>query len=148
LEERGLIPAIRETLARFGTEQGVRTEFAGMIASEIPDDLETLAYRVVQEALSNAAKHSQAAHVSVGVELDQLQLRVEIVDDGIGFESNRAREFLQMGRVGLASMRERVELASGTFVVRSTLGRGTTIIATLPVDIASVGRELSVNDAS
>ena len=53
-----------------------------------------------------------------------------------------------MGRVGLASMRERVELASGTFVVRSTPGRGTTIVATLPVDIAPAGRELSVNDAT
>ena len=75
-----------------------------------PADLETLAYRVVQEALSNAAKHSQAAHVTVAVEADQVQLRVEIVDDGVGFDNARAREFLQMGRVGLASMRERVEL--------------------------------------
>ncbi|MGZ5299012.1 MAG: ATP-binding protein [Actinomycetota bacterium] len=148
LEERGLIPAIRETLARFGTEHGVRTEFSGMVGTELPDDLETLAYRVVQEALSNAAKHSQAAHVAVSVELDQVQLRVEIVDDGIGFDNARAREFLRLGRVGLASMRERVELASGTFVVRSTPGRGTTIVATLPVDIAPAGRELSVNDAT
>jgi signal transduction histidine kinase len=147
LEERGLIPAIRETLARFATEQGMRTGFSGMVGAEIPDDLETLAYRVVQEALSNAAKHSQAAHVTVSVELDQIQLRVEIVDDGVGFDNARAREFLQMGRVGLASMRERVELANGTFVVRSTPGRGTTIVATLPVDIAA-GRELSVNDAT
>jgi hypothetical protein len=45
-------------------------------------------------------------------------------------------------------MRERVELASGTFVVRSTPGRGTTIVATLPVDIVPIGRELSVNDAT
>ena len=148
LEERGLIPAIRETLARFGTEHGVRTEFSGMVGNEIPDDLETLAYRVVQEALSNAAKHSQAAHLAVSVELDQVQLRVEIVDDGVGFDNARAREFLKMGRVGLASMRERVELASGTFVVRSTPGRGTTIVATLPVDISPASRELSVNDAS
>jgi two-component system sensor histidine kinase DegS len=148
LEERGLIPAIKETLARFGTEYGVRTEFSGMIATDIPDDMETLAYRVVQEALSNAAKHSNAGHVAVSVDLDQVQLRVEIVDDGVGFESGRAREFLQMGRVGLASMRERVELASGTFVVRSTTGRGTTIVATLPIDIVPAGRELSVNDAT
>jgi signal transduction histidine kinase len=148
LEERGLIPAIRETLARFGMEYGVRTEFSGMIGTDIPDDLETLAYRVVQEALSNAAKHAKAGHVSVSVELDQVQLRVEIIDDGVGFESGRAREFLQMGRVGLASMRERVELASGTFVVRSTPGRGTNIVATLPVDIVPAGRELSVNDAT
>ena len=91
LEERGLIPAIRETLARFGTEHGVHTKFSGALGADIPDDLETLAYRVVQEALSNAAKHSQAAHVSVGVELDQLQLRVEIVDDGIGFGRTAAR---------------------------------------------------------
>jgi len=148
LEERGLIPAIRETLARFGTEHGVRTEFSGTIGTEIPADLETLAYRVVQESLSNAAKHSQAAHVTVSVEADQVQLRVEVVDDGVGFDNARAREFLQMGRVGLASMRERVELASGTFVVRSTPGRGTTIVATLPVDIAPASRELSVNDAT
>jgi PAS domain S-box-containing protein len=148
LEERGLIPAIRETLARFGTEHGVRTEFSGTVGAEIPDDLETLAYRVVQEALSNAAKHSQAAHVTVSVELDQLQLRVEIVDDGIGFDNAHAREFLQMGRVGLASMRERVELASGTFVVRSTSGRGTTIVASLPIDVAPAGRDLSINDAT
>ncbi len=148
LEERGLIPAIRETLARFGTEHGVRTEFSGTIGTEIPADLETLAYRVVQESLSNAAKHSQATHVTVAVETDQVQLRVEIVDDGVGFDNARAREFLQMGRVGLASMRERVELASGTFVVRSTPGRGTTIVATLPVDISPASRELSINDAT
>jgi signal transduction histidine kinase len=44
------------------------------------------------------------------------------------------REFLRQGRVGLASMRERVELANGTFVIRSNRGRGTSIVATLPVD--------------
>jgi signal transduction histidine kinase len=44
------------------------------------------------------------------------------------------REFLRQGRVGLASMRERVELANGTFVIRSNPGRGTSIVATLPVD--------------
>ena len=148
LEERGLIPAIRETLLRFGMEQGVQTEFNGVLGPEIPDDLETLAYRVVQEALSNAAKHASAGFVSLTVESDGSQLRVEIVDDGVGFESGRAREFLRMGRVGLASMRERVELASGTFVVRSMPGRGTTIVATLPVDSTPVGHALSVNDAT
>ena len=146
LEERGLIPAIRETLARFGTEHSVRTEFSGTIGAAVSDDLETLAYRVVQEALSNAAKHAAASHVSVSVESDQTQLRIEIEDDGMGFDSGRAREFLRMGRVGLASMRERVELASGTFVVRSTGGRGTSIVATLPLDTVPAGREVPVSD--
>jgi signal transduction histidine kinase len=82
----------------------------------------------------------------VSVESDQTQLRIEIEDDGMGFDSGRAREFLRMGRVGLASMRERVELASGTFVVRSTGGRGTSIVATLPLDTVPAGREVPVSD--
>jgi PAS domain S-box-containing protein len=140
LEERGLIPALRETLTRFGDEHEVLTEFSGNLHRQLPQDLETLAYRVVQEALSNAGKHAQASRMSVNVDADASQLRIEVADDGVGFDSKRAREFLRMGRVGLASMRERVELASGTFVVHATPGKGTTIMATLPID-AAIARE-------
>jgi PAS domain S-box-containing protein len=139
LEERGLIPALKETLARFGTEQSITTQFTGTIVRPVPDDLETLAYRVVQEALTNAAKHAHATRVGVHVESDQNQLRVEIEDDGAGFDTGQAREYLRAGRVGLASMRERVELASGTFTILSNPGRGTTVIASLPLDVALVG---------
>jgi two-component system sensor histidine kinase DegS len=134
LEERGLIPALRETLTRFGHDHDVTTEFSGTLHQQLPQDLETLAYRVVQEALSNAGKHARASHMSVHVTADTSQLRIEIADDGIGFDSQRAREYLRMGRVGLASMRERVELASGSFTVHATPGKGTTITATLPID--------------
>jgi len=136
LEERGLIPALRETLTKFGNEHEVLTEFSGALHQQLPQDLETLAYRVVQEALSNAGKHAQASHMSVNVGADASQLRIEVADDGVGFDARRAREYLRMGRVGLASMRERVELASGTFVVQATPGKGTTIVATLPIDSA------------
>ena len=98
----------------------------------------------MQEALSNAAKHADAAMLTVSVESDGTQLRIEIQDDGRGFDAHAAREYLREGRVGLASMRERVELASGTFVVRSSPGRGTTILATLPVDTPASDRELAV----
>ena len=144
LEERGLIPALRETIARFGHDHGVATEFTGGLVASIPDDLETLAYRVVQEALSNAGKHAGAAKMSVHVESDTSQLRVEIVDDGVGFDARRAREFLREGRVGLASMRERVELANGSFVVHSNPGKGTTIVATLPLETVPA-RELAIS---
>jgi PAS domain S-box-containing protein len=135
LEERGLIPALRETLTRFGHDHDVATEFSGALHQPLPQDLETLAYRVVQEALSNAGKHAQASRTSVHVDADGSQLRIEIVDDGVGFDSQRTREYLRMGRVGLASMRERVELASGTFAVHATPGKGTKITATLPIDL-------------
>jgi PAS domain S-box-containing protein len=139
LEERGLIPALKETLARFGTAQSISTQFTGTLVRPVPDDLETLAYRVVQQALDNAAKHAQASRVGVHVESDQNQLRVEIEDDGAGFDYGKAREYLRAGRFGLAGMKERVELANGTFTILSNPGRGTTVIATLPLDVAMVG---------
>jgi PAS domain S-box-containing protein len=134
LEERGLVPALREMLMRFGRETDVETNFKSRSLVEVPADLETLAYRVVQEALSNAGKHAKARTIEVTVEAVAGQLRIEVVDDGVGFESDRTRDFLRMGRVGLASMRERTELANGTFMVRSTPGSGTTVVATLPLE--------------
>ncbi len=110
--------------------------------------METLAYRVVQEALSNAGKHAEAVRIGVAVEAVAGQLRIEVTDDGVGFDAARAREFLRMGRVGLASMRERVELANGTFMVHSTPGRGTTVVATLPLESVPGPREFAVNEAS
>ncbi len=148
LEERGLTPALRETLAKYGTDYGVETEFIGIGTAEIPQDLETLAYRIVQEALSNSSKHAEATRVALTVEAVGRQLRLEITDDGVGFDSAKAREYLQMGRVGLASMRERVELANGTFMVHSTLGKGTTVMATLPLDALPAAREFSVSEVS
>ena len=146
LEERGLIPALRETVDRFGRDNHVHTEFSGRASGEIPQDLETLAYRVVQEALSNSAKHAHPVSVTVAVETTGGQLRVEIIDDGEGFDAGKAREYLQSGRVGLASMRERVELANGTFMVHSAPGRGTTVVASLPMGAVPAAREFSSDD--
>lgn len=148
LEERGLLPALRETLVRFGDEQEVDTDFSGRVDVPLPEDLETLAYRIVQEALSNAAKHAKASQVIVSVQASASQLKVEVEDDGQGFDAGLARDFLRDGRVGLASMRERVELASGSLVVRSSPGRGTSIIATLPLDELASARGSALHEAS
>jgi two-component system NarL family sensor kinase len=72
-------------------------------------------------------------------------LRVEVVDDGVGFDPGAARDFLRAGRVGLASMRERTELGGGMLLVHSTPGGGTTIVATLPLDSAGVPAELAAS---
>jgi len=148
LEQRGLIPALREMLDRYGRDNHVPTHFNAKANLQIPQDLETLAYRVVQEALVNIAKHARADAVTVWVGAVGGQLRIEVADDGIGFESAKTREFLQMGRVGLASMRERVELANGTFMVHSTPGKGTTVLATLPLDAVPAARAFSASETS
>jgi signal transduction histidine kinase len=134
LDERGLIPALREILAKFGRGSEVKTRFESKSLVDIPPEVETLAYRIVQEALTNAGKHARAAEVRVSVEAVAGQLRLEITDDGVGFDPASARDFLRAGRVGLASMRERTELANGSLLVRSTPGGGTTIVATLPFE--------------
>src|SRR6266508_321275 len=144
LEERGLVPALRENVEEFGHENKLEAQFGRQGVGEVPQDLETLAYRVVQEALSNAGKHAEAARMGVAVEAVAGQLRIEVTDNGVGFDAAKAREFLRMGRVGLASMRERVELANGTFMVHSTPGRGTTVVATLPLESVPGPREFAV----
>jgi PAS domain S-box-containing protein len=147
LEERGLMPAIRDSIGRFGEEQEAGAILEGSIEHPLPPELETLAFRVVQEALTNAAKHARAGVVTVRVASDPTQVQIEVTDDGVGFDPTRARDFLQAGRVGLASMRERVELANGTLTVRSAPDRGTTVTASLPVDPSASARELADREA-
>jgi signal transduction histidine kinase len=135
LEQRGLIPAVKELCARSHRELGIPVSVSAMPSSEVPSDIETLAYRVVQEALSNIAKHAEAKSVSVRVEATAGTLMIQVEDDGRGFNAEDIREFLKTGRVGLASMRERAELAGGTFTVRSAPGTGTSVTASLPFEV-------------
>ena len=139
LEERGLMPALRESLARFEADTGIGTEFTGSVAEEIPGDLETLAYRVVQEALTNVGRHAQASQVLVHLDADGDHVRIEIEDDGRGFDPAQARDYLKTGRVGLASMRERVELASGIVAMTAVPRPGFDRIANVPLDGALAG---------
>jgi signal transduction histidine kinase len=140
LEERGLIPAVRELCDRWQGELGVRVSVEAGHNSKVPSDVETLAYRVVQEALANVAKHAEATEVAVRIEASAGTLQVEVRDDGQGFDPENAREFLRTGRVGLASMRERAELAGGTLTIRSGLGAGTVVMAMLPFEPAAAGQ--------
>jgi signal transduction histidine kinase len=135
LEERGLAPAVRELCARVQREMSIPVRVSAGPIISIPTDVETLAYRIVQEALSNVAKHAEASSIVVRIEASSGTLEVEVTDDGRGFDPAQIREFLAGGRVGLASMRERSELAGGTLSVRSGFRAGTTVRATLPFEV-------------
>jgi signal transduction histidine kinase len=147
LEQRGLIPAVRDLCTRLQGEMRVPVEVSATSEAEVPSDVETLAYRVVQEALSNVGKHAGASHVWVRIQTDAGMLRVEIQDDGSGFDTERIRLFLHEGKVGLASMRERAELAGGIFTIRSNPGAGTMVLATLPFEVLSAAAEISESEA-
>ena len=101
---------------------------AGRADSRLTPELEAAVYRVVQEALNNAIKHAAADRVRVSATERGKSLTVVVEDDGSGFDPDRQR-----GRFGLVGMRERVLLAGGDLQVESGPGRGTRVVATLPV---------------
>ncbi|MGZ0150220.1 sensor histidine kinase [Kribbella sp. WER1] len=95
-----------------------------------PEGQQVAAYRVVQEALTNVVRHAKASAARVLVQVDETGVRVEVADDGSGFDVEAAARGT---RHGLAGMRERVRIEGGTLDLRSTPGSGTTVSAWFPV---------------
>ena len=94
---------------------------------ELPLEIKQAIYRIMQEALSNVARHSQAEHVLMSFKYLPSGTEFCIEDDGIGFDPNQ-----KQGGVGLNSMRERAEALGGSFKVESNLGTGTSICVHFP----------------
>ena len=116
LDDLGLVPAIEAMLERW-REAGLEVTSELVLApksadAELDAELETTAYRVVQEAVTNVAKHARAKSVRVSLALSEEELRIEVQDDGVGFDPGE-----RTGGFGLAGMRERVYLAGGTLEI-------------------------------
>jgi len=138
LDESGLMSAIRWYAEGFSKRSNISLALdLEELTERLNQDLETAIFRIVQEALTNVHRHSEAHAVRIVVKRDGSTLTLAIQDDGKGIP----REMLRMasdGRkgVGLASMRERSLLLGGTFAVKST-GAGTEICVSVPVGTAS-----------
>jgi signal transduction histidine kinase len=128
LDELGLGPAIETLAARSGATGGldVSTRVSLGDAGRLPPDTESTVYRVVQEALTNVAKHAEADHVRVEVTRVNGSVSVVVEDDGCGFDPRAAS-----GGLGLVGMRERVELTGGRLEI-ATADAGTCVAAELP----------------
>ena len=139
LDELGLRSAIETLLDRHrelcGSEVQAELSIPARSAGEasLDEDLEMTVYRLVQEALTNVAKHAQASRVRVAIGQSNGALWLEVEDDGSGFEAAA-----KTSGFGLAGMRERVSLAGGTLEISSP-GKGTLVTATLPVCRAGAG---------
>jgi PAS domain S-box-containing protein len=96
--------------------------------NKIPDSLKTVLFRVMQEAINNVAKHSQADLIRLFLHKVEDKIELKIEDNGMGFDLENYRKGL-----GLTSMRERTELSKGSFAIESTPGMGTTIKAQWPI---------------
>jgi two-component system sensor histidine kinase UhpB len=105
----------------------------------LPGDIETALYRVAQEALSNAVRHSSATKILVRLTIRSGYASLAIIDNGVGFDPGDALHGDVRGGLGLASIRERIELVRGTVNVESSVGRGTRLYVVVPLDGATEG---------
>ena len=135
LDDLGLVPAIRwlceASLADRGIEVLIEAEQAG---ARLPAHVEVTLFRIIQEAVSNIARHAGAAHVRIGLRVTDGTARVTIVDDGRGFDVARTIGPAGSDRsVGLVGMQERVGLLGGTIEIRSGAGSGTETVVDVPL---------------
>ncbi|HET9740755.1 MAG TPA: GAF domain-containing sensor histidine kinase [Solirubrobacteraceae bacterium] len=134
LDEIGLAPAIESLGQRLAAVEGLEVGVEVAVGGRLDAELETTVYRLVQEALTNIAKHANAESVRVGVALDYDVVRIEVTDDGRGFDPDARVEGF-----GLIGMRERVALAHGRLDIESAPGR-TVVRADLPLRAPSALR--------
>src|ERR1019366_102000 len=134
LDDLGLIPALHSFMKHFTEECGVRTHliaFAGV--EQLDTDRRTVLFRIAQEALMNVARHAHASQARVKIQKLDDVIRMEIKDDGKGFEPEPALSGKKNKRLGLLGMKERMEMVNGHFKIVSAPGQGTTVQVQFPL---------------
>jgi PAS domain S-box-containing protein len=134
LDDVGLIPALHTFMKSFREQTGIRVSLSAFAAVEqLIGERRTVLFRIAQEALTNIARHAKASETEVNIQKLDGAIRMTIKDDGKGFPAERLLQARKRKRLGLLGMSERLEMVGGTLVVESVPGKGTTIIAQIPL---------------
>jgi signal transduction histidine kinase len=138
LDEKGIVAAIAHLVEEQRTPKGPKIEYHSKVEfGRMSPDLENATYRIIQEGLANAYRHSKSKKVWVEIVQEGKQLRLEIRDRGIGFKP----EAIHRGHFGLHGIRERARLLGGKCSIESEPGKGTRVVVQLPVVPRTAGRE-------
>jgi signal transduction histidine kinase len=130
LDDFGLVPAVERLVETFRSSTGIPVELESRLGeNRLPSEVETTLYRVIQEALTNIARHAGARRVSVLLVRRDSSAMAVVEDDGHGF----GPEDEQRGGIGLAGMRERLALLDGRLLVESDPAAGSTLVAEVPL---------------
>jgi signal transduction histidine kinase len=130
LDDYGLVSALERLTNTFSTQTGIQVDLEAQLGSErLPTEIETALYRIVQEGLTNVAKHADPTRASVFVTPKNGSVLLVLEDDGGGFDPAKARN----GGLGLEGMRERVELLEGRMTIESSTDAGTTLVVEMPL---------------
>lgn len=138
LDDVGLEAAVTHLAHEFSTTTGIKVDIhTNGLTTRMPSTVETTLYRVIQEALTNAWKHSGAKSVSIIIERRREHAQLIIEDTGRGFDSEIGTSTSSRAAFGLAGMRERVALVGGTVNIESGTGAGTSIFVRIPLRVKS-----------
>jgi signal transduction histidine kinase len=132
LDDIGLLPALIWHIERYTESTGIRVAFEHTgLERRFPADVETAAYRLAQEALTNVARHAAVGEATVNVWANNEVLCVQVEDRGAGFDPKAALR--KHTSIGLAGMRERALLLGGQLTVESSAGEGAQLTAQFPL---------------
>jgi len=131
LDDLGLVPALLWHFERYSAQTGVQVDFRhhDLDGRRFAQGIETAAYRIIQEALTNVARHAGTNMVEVRIWVDQSVLHLHVEDRGTGFDANVLG---WMSSSGLVGMHERASILGGVLTIDSQPGRGTRVVAELP----------------
>jgi len=132
LDDLGLEAALQSLVQDFSQRWLIRATFTSSRFGRLPVEVELVLYRIVQEALSNVARHANASRVLVRLTRRGRTLRLLVEDDGCGFDVEATKHSRESG-LGLFGMEERLALVGGTLRVESTVGGGTRVSAEVPL---------------
>lgn len=144
LDDFGLVPALELLADRMSKRMKYPIEVDGFSGERLPAPIETALYRIVHEALNNAARHARATRVQVRIERTGRGVLCLVVDNGVGFDPSRPAATPQEAGLGLVGIRERLNALGGTLEIKSTRGRGTEIRIAVPLE----GQNAGTNSAS
>ncbi len=130
LEKVGLVDALRMRLESVESRGGIQTELVVNGIENLPYPLQEELYQVATEALNNLLKHAHARQASISLTVENGEIRLEVVDDGDGFDPKGAAS---SGGFGLAGMRERAQRLEGKLEIFSTPGQGTRVGLCVPI---------------
>jgi signal transduction histidine kinase len=131
LDQRGLEDALRDRAEAIRADTGLECTIQAKLSGRLAPSLETVLYRVSQEALQNVVKHARAKHANVVLGRDNGAVVLEVQDDGVGFQPGETKSG-SGDHFGMLAMRERVEMIGGTCEVTSSPGQGTRVRVVLP----------------
>lgn len=134
LDDLGLAAALRWYVSRYTDRTGIKAEVMG--ASQvrgIPQKVEIACFRIIQEALTNTARHSHATEATIYIERTKGRLRLTVSDNGSGFQSERLLDGLAASALGLRGMQERALAVDAQIEINSIIGKGTQVIVDVPL---------------